>query len=908
MPLFAPTPLLPQRRPAPPPSVQAATGSVGSAAGTSTAQAFAPFGAGVAAGTSTASAAGASLAAGIGSASGTSTATGATNDIFPLTVSSDGRYLKQNDGTPFLICADSTWSLGVDIPIPTATADINSFLTTITGQGFNSVMMNAIEHHYTVVKPPKERGGNLPFTKRLDGATYTGTPNGCSNANGTQGQFAADNYSSITTQAPDPTFVNGAYWLAVESILNACIAHNVLVFVWPAYLGFHAGDEGWMPEMVQWDAVTGAGGFVGQPWADNTKSKIWNYGAWLADRWKAYPNLIWVMGGDYGSGSQSLNTAEHNAVNNVMAGMKSVAGQQSTLWTAHWNRPCIATDTTMAAGTWDLNLAYCDEAVAETTRSAYAQSPATPAFLGEYNYEDGLFGGSAPWRKYVYWGFLGGIAGGFFGNEQLWRFDDGTPGTDWTTLLTTQATNDVARQFAFWKSRPWWRLRPNGLNSIGTLVTAGGGTASPQTTDYVAAAATPEGDLLLAYVPPAHTGSVTIDMTKLSATVQARWFDPSNATFTNIGGVNNSSTHAFTTTGNNNAGDADWLLVLETVSGAAAGSSTAAAVSSVIIAAAGSAAGSSTTSAVGQSTSATSGTSSGTGTATAAGATLGAGVGNSTATSSAAGVGASLGTSTGTSSGTSTASAVGASFGAGNGTSNGTATAAGVGASLAATTGTAAGSTTVFGQSPGGVAGVGTVAGTSTATGVGASFASTPGSSAGVSTATAVGASFATVTGTSTGSGTAAAGGAALATGTGTSTGSGTTAAGGAALVTVTGTSTGAATATAIGAALAAAAGTSTGLATANAFATVVATTTGSASGTCTVIGQAPASGIAGQGAVVDAGTTVAASGAVLITGTADIQFADDLITSTPLHHPPFASRTQAVFVRSRKVIVIVRS
>ncbi len=135
----------------------------------------------------------------MGTAAGTSTATGtsSTGTLFPLSISSDGRYLKRSDGTPFLICGDTAWSIFVDIPL----ADINTFLSTITSQGFNAVSGSAIEHHYTTVKPPKERGGNLPFTKRLDGATYTGSPNGTTGASGTQGQFAGDNYSSISTLA-----------------------------------------------------------------------------------------------------------------------------------------------------------------------------------------------------------------------------------------------------------------------------------------------------------------------------------------------------------------------------------------------------------------------------------------------------------------------------------------------------------------------------------------------------------------------------------------------------------------------------------------------------------------------------------------------------------------------------------
>lgn len=765
MPMFGPPPLPPQRRPPPLPSVTAAAPSsaTGTAAGTSTAAAIAPFGAGVSAGTSSAAAVGAALGTGTGTATGTSTgtATSATGSPFPLTVSSDGRYFKQSDGTPFLICADTTWSLAVNIPL----ASIDAFLVDITSRGFNAVMSNAIEHHYTVTAPPKDRAGLVPFTKQLGAATFTGSPSGTTGAAGTQGQFTADPYSNINNQAADWTFPNNSYWQNIETILSACLAHGVMVFVWPAYLGFHVNDEGWLNEMVIVDAVTGAGGFTGQPWADATKSKLWNYGAWLADRWKAYPHIVWVMGGDYGANTQTLNTAQRNAVNNVMAGLKSVAGQSSLLYTAHWERPCISDDTTMTAGAWDLNFAYADDATAELTRRGYAVASVKPTILGEYFYEAGLFGGSAPYRRYLYWGLLGGIAGTFFGHEQLWRFDDGTPGTDYTTLLATTGTLDASRLFAFFKARPWHRLRPNGLNSIGTLITAGGGTASPQSTTYVAAAATPEGDLLLAYVPPAHSGAITVDMTKMSGTSAARWFDPTNATFTAIGAFNNAGTQAFSVPGTNSAGAADFLLVLETIAGIAAGVATATAVGASIATAAGTAAGTGAAAGAGASIAQAVGTASGTGTAAASSTNVVQGVGAAAGTSTAGAVGQSTAPAAGASAGTAIATATATAFGAGAGVAAGTAVAIATATAIASSAALAAGTATATAVGSALVAGAGVSTGTSTAVAVGQGLAGGAGTgiAVGSSIAAAVAASVAAFAGVSAGTSSATGVGGALA-------------------------------------------------------------------------------------------------------------------------------------------------
>lgn len=729
--------------------------AAGTAAGSSTVAGVSPSssGAGSAAGTSTVAGGGAALVSATGSAAGSSTVAGVSNNIFPLAISSDGRYLKQSDGTPFLLCADTSWSLFVDIPL-TGGNDLALYFSTLVSQGFNAVSGNAIEHHYTVVKPPKERGGLLPFTQTMSGASYTGSPNGTTGAAGTQGQFASDNYSNINTQAPDCTFINNSYWLALETILNAALSNNLVVLVWPGYLGFHADDEGWMNEMVVWDGVTGAGGFTGQSWADNTKSKMWNYGAWLGNRWKAYPNIIWVLGGDYGSNTQTLSTAQASAVSNLMAGLKSITGAQSQLYTAHWDRPALSTDTTLAAGAFDLNGCYADDSVAELARRGYAHAPTKPTIGLEYFYENDLFGGSAPYRKYVYWQFLGGVAGGFYGNEQIWRFDDGTPGTDWTTLLSTQARNDAIRQFAFWKTLPWHRLKPSGLGGMGALVTAGGGTASPQSTDYVAAACTSEGDLLLAYVPPAHTGSVTIDMTKLAATAVARWFDPTNGTFTAIGPIANTGTHAFTVPGTNSAGDADFLLVLQTSAGTAAGTSSVVGTGAALAAGAGTAAGTGIAAGTGASIAAGTGAAAGSATVSGSAAIVLSGVGSAAGAGVVSGVGAALAAGAGTAAGSAGVSGVGASLDAGAGAASGTAAVAGTGAAIAAVAGSTAGTSAVSGVGAALAAGTGSAAGVGTASGVGAGLTagSGTGTAAGIAVVSGAGAALAAGAGSAAGS------------------------------------------------------------------------------------------------------------------------------------------------------------
>jgi hypothetical protein len=82
--------------------------------------------------------------------------------------------------------------------------------------------------------------------------------------------------------------------------------------------------------------------------------------------------------------------------------------------------------------------------------------------------------------------------------------------------------------------------------------------------DYAAAAATPDGTFAVVYIPSGRT--VSIDMTKLSKRAVARWYDPTAGSYSGAFGqpLPDTDLRQFTTPGRNRAGDADWVLLLET--------------------------------------------------------------------------------------------------------------------------------------------------------------------------------------------------------------------------------------------------------------------------------------------------------------------------------------------------------
>ena len=116
----------------------------------------------------------------------------------------------------------------------------------------------------------------------------------------------------------------------------------------------------------------------------------------------------------------------------------------------------------------------------------------------------------------------------------------------------------MANIVALFSPRRWYDLVPDQDH---TLVTSGYGSFGQD--DYVTAARTPDGKLAIAYLPSG--GTVTVDLGTLSGPVAARWYDPTDGTFTTIGDgpLANTGNVMLTTPGTNSDGADDWVLVLE---------------------------------------------------------------------------------------------------------------------------------------------------------------------------------------------------------------------------------------------------------------------------------------------------------------------------------------------------------
>ena len=317
----------------------------------------------------------------------------------------------------------------------------------------------------------------------------------------------------------------------------------------------------------------------------NGSARIQSYGPWIANRYRNQKNLVWMLGGDM----QAFDPVQTAVEAALLNGLKGVPEQQSTLFSAEWSSNSISTDQPTLGSEMTLNGAYSWSGdVSLHGRRAYAYNPIMPAFLLEEPYDqEGPDGNGVnpnaiqPVRRFQWWGWLSTIGGYIAGNGYVWRFRTSTLWnslsnvrryilgrgstqslrSSWLPHLDTQGSLDMARLNRFILSVAWYKLVPSGLNGMRTLITAGGSSADSN--DYVAAAAALDGTLAIAYIPPAHSGTIAFDMAALSGPTRARWFDPTSGAYLDIGTLPNAGARIFVSPGMNAAGDRDWVLVLD---------------------------------------------------------------------------------------------------------------------------------------------------------------------------------------------------------------------------------------------------------------------------------------------------------------------------------------------------------
>lgn len=461
--------------------------------------------------------------------------------IFPVKVSRNGRYLVDQNNRPFRMQGEAAWSLIANLTY----AEADQYLSNRREKGFNTVLVQLIEHKYAqggkgskFTGAPTNRSGALPFTRSAGGGAYDGA-------------WGTANFSTP----------NEDYFAFADSIIDLAAQKGMLVNLAPMFLGFNGNEAGWWADLTN---------------SVNTQTVAYNFGLYLGSRYKNRKNIIWIAGGDY---TPPTGSEGETRLLRLMDGIKASGASQ--LWSGDWKASCLSTDEAAFARFMNLNAVYTygvlghGGATYDESRAAYAYSPPLPAYLKETGYEDEHFfpGDPGSVRMYEYYAILGGAtAGGIFGNRDVWKF-----GTDrwwfgendfghgsWTVAMESRGSLDFVLMGRLLDSVPWYDLVPSGVSGMKKLITMGSGNYG--TTDYVMAAATADGSALLAYIPPTRkpAAAISVDVTALSGAARGSWFDPNSGVATEIPGgpFPNVATRTFVSPGINSGGDADWVLVL----------------------------------------------------------------------------------------------------------------------------------------------------------------------------------------------------------------------------------------------------------------------------------------------------------------------------------------------------------
>lgn len=317
--------------------------------------------------------------------------------VHPLKVSDNGRTLVDQDDTPFLLRAESPWSLIVGLK----REEVDMYLDDRRQKGFNALIFNLIEHAFAgafnAYGPPYNWYGDAPFT--------------------TPGDF---------------TTPNEAYFAHADWVIDRAIAKGFLLILNPCYLGYPGTTQGWYQEVLS------AG-----------TEPLRNYGRFVGARYQNRPQILWSMVGD-----RNPDDARP-MVEAMVAGMKEE--DEVHLFGAHCF-PEASPRGQFPDSPWlSLNYVYTYGDVHPPCFAAYQAVPVMPFVQFESAYENDFLSASpSRVRLQAYSSLLAGACGYGYGNYPVWLFNPG-----WQSALNSPGAISMKHLHTLFLSRAWFRLVPD---------------------------------------------------------------------------------------------------------------------------------------------------------------------------------------------------------------------------------------------------------------------------------------------------------------------------------------------------------------------------------------------------------------------------------------------------------------
>ncbi len=420
-----------------------------------------------------------------------------------LSISEDGRFILNPDGTPFFWLGDTAWELFHR----TTREEADLYLQDRADKGFTVIQ---------AVVLAEQDGLNVP------------------NA-----------YGDIPLIERDPLRPNEGYFEHVDYIVRRAAELGMYIGMLPTW-----GDK--------FNQKWGLGPVVFTP------ENAYEYGRFLGERYGDDP-VIWILGGDrnpeedghleiireMARGIEEATEGRQLMTYHPMGGGRTWQFFQDDEWLdVHLFQS--------SHGAWDVPN-Y------QLTAEGYGLEPPRPVIDGEPRYEDhpvnwdttnGWFN-DFDVRQAAYWSMLSGAAGHTYGNHNIWqlwqpgRVPISAARTPWKEAIGQPGCAQMGLMRKLFEERNWLLLRPD--QSILS------GDALKGAAHLVAARAA---DSSYAYVYTPYGHAVSVDLSKLDGSrVRARWFDPRTGDYQDAGDHPTNAPATFDPPGEPERGN-DWVLVI----------------------------------------------------------------------------------------------------------------------------------------------------------------------------------------------------------------------------------------------------------------------------------------------------------------------------------------------------------
>ena len=428
-----------------------------------------------------------------------------------LNVTPDGHYLQYEDGTPFFWLGDTGWELFHRLKLD----EIKAYLENRRSKGFNVIQAVALAEFNGLRKP--NRYGQLPF----------------SNLN--------------------PNQPNDKYFSVIDSTVKMALRLNLFIGLLPTW-----GDKVtqlWGEGPVVFDSVN-----------------AYTYGKWIGNRYKNYPNIIWILGGDRPAVKDS---EDWRPVWRQMARGIQDATQQKCFITYHPSGGSNSTSQWIHSEPWlSMNTFQSghggghDVPAWDLVTRDRKLLPTKPTLDAEPNYEDHPVNPWPKWnpdngyfrdydvRKQTYRSVFAGAAGVTYGHHAVWQFMSereetvNYPDRGWRNAIDRPGAFQVGYLRRLIESRPFLQRIPDE-----GLVLQGQGNGG----EHIEAFRATDNSYAMVYLPVGKAITVSTAWSKNGIT--GWWFNPKDASVQKINplSANSSITVTPPVTGTGN----DWVLVLD---------------------------------------------------------------------------------------------------------------------------------------------------------------------------------------------------------------------------------------------------------------------------------------------------------------------------------------------------------